>query len=155
MINLSLHRTTNTPPLAVLRHSRGDTLVFPWSDLLGLRELVSSIPPEAMADENYPRQENGGPWAIEGTPFGIALLRPGERVYFRTPEWQALQGLLYVGDDLMSQTEVAALVGLSQQRVWQAIAMGDLFAFQRPGYKRRQWLIPRRAAEDWASKYGT
>ena len=148
---IALHRTTDTPPLAVLRHG-GKTIMFPWAELLALRELVASAPSSAAADEDYPRIERT-PWAASGSSFGIALLRAGiETLFLEADEWEALAALLRVGDELLSQVQVAALADRPQQRVAEAIAMGRLFAFQIPGLRRRQWRIPRRAAEEWIAR---
>lgn len=149
---VALHRTTDAPPLAVLRRG-GKTILFPWAELLALRDLVASVPASAADDEDYPRVERG-PWAASGSSFGIALMREGiETLFLESDEWKSLAEILYVGDDLLSQVQVAALTDRRQQRVAEAISMGRLFAFQIPGFQRRQWVIPRRAAEEWDAEY--
>jgi len=144
---ISLHRTTDNPPLAVLRHGRL-ILLFPWADLLDLRGLVARVAPEMAADEDAPRVESVT-WAASGSSFGIALMRKNDTLFFEAEEWRDLQMLLYVGQELLTQMEVAEIVDRPQPRIAEAIATGALFAFQVPGRERRQWLIPRRAVEEW------
>lgn len=132
---------------AVLEVGR-DLLIFPWEELMALRELVTVVPPEAAWDEDHPRIERGS-WAASGSSFGIALMREARTVYLSREEWETLQKLLYTDDTLLSQKEAAGLAGRPQQRVAEAVAAGKLFAFTRPGYRRRRWLIPRSAVEKW------
>jgi len=144
---VTLHRTANNPPLAVLRC--GKTILFPWEDLLTLRKLVTEIPSEIASDEDFPFHEVI-PWGISGSVCGIALMRLGcETLYFGTDDWQRLAELLYVGDELLSQVQVAEMTDRSQQSVSYAITAGDMFAFRVPGLKRQQWRIPTRVVEQW------
>jgi len=145
---IELHSTKDSPPLAVLQRG-GEMILFPWAELLALRELVAAVPPAAAADEDYPRVERG-PWAASGSSFGIALMHAGLKTLFpEAVEWEQLARLLYVGEELLSLVEVAALTGWAQPNVSSAVSSGRLFAFQVPGFQRRQWRVPRRAVEEW------
>jgi hypothetical protein len=152
-MKMKLHRTIDTDdlPLAVLEIGQ-DAILFPWEDLLALRELVAGIDPEMAHDEDMPIQRADG-WTASGSTFGIALDRAGSRTtHWDAADWAALAIVLYVGEDLLSQVEVARCVGRPQPRVAEAIAAGSLFAFQRPDFERRQWLIPRRGMMEWIGK---
>jgi len=144
---VTLHRTADNPPLAVLRCKK--TILFPWDDLLALRELVAKTPSEVASDEDFPFQEVI-PWGIRGSSCGIALMRLGcETLYFGVNDWQHLTELLYTDDELLSQVDVTKMTGCTQQRVALGITTGGIFAFRVPGLKRRQWRIPTRAVEQW------
>lgn len=149
---IKLHRTASADPQAVLEI--GDqVLITVWSDLLDLRALVATVPPEAAHDEDYPRLEVGV-WAVSGSTFGLVLIAPGGRgqeLHFEAEAWRELARLLYVGDDLLMLIEVAALAGRVQSHVSTALAAGRLFGFQIPKWKTRQWRVPRSAAEEWAA----
>jgi hypothetical protein len=137
----TLHRTTDTDPLTVLVHGQ-DTLLFPWADLLTLRDLVAAVPPTAAHDEDAPRVVVS-PWAASGSTFGIALMREGlPETHWESDEWEHLGQLLHTGDPLISVSAYAAHTGQHQSRVSEQIARGELFAFLRPGVQRRKWLIP-------------
>lgn len=122
-------------------------------DLLSLRNLAQAVPPEAAWDEDYPIQECW-PWAVSGSDLGLILRHhpTGQRMRMDANDWASLQEALYVGDDLLGQAEAARLASLPQQRIYESIVSGRLFAFRRPGYQRRQWLIPRRALEEFIKR---
>lgn len=146
---VKLHRTTGDDPQAVLEVS-SQVLIMAWEKLLELRSLVAMIPTEAAHDEEYPRLEEGE-WAASGSACGIALTAPGgEELHFEAEQWKELARLLYVGDVLLMQVDVAEIADKPQPRVAEAIKQGDLFAFQIPGAKTRQWRIPRLAAVEWS-----
>lgn len=146
---MKLERTASADPEGVLCHG-SEIRMFPWPEVLALRELVAAVPPEAAADMDYPRMVHGL-WAAGGSIFGIVLLRRGmARLFFSQPEWEKLAGLLYVTSPLLSVVEVVALTGKRRQPVTEAIRFGELFAFLRPGLQRRRWRVPRRAAREWA-----
>lgn len=144
---ITIHRTTSNPPLAVLQHGQG-SLIFPWTNLLSLRRLAGRIPPRAADDEDHPYTESG-PWTASGSSFGIALALKGEIAFFEAEEWEQLRGELYHEDNLLHPADVALITGRRLVRVSEAIATGALFAFQIPERKRRQWLIPLRAVQEW------
>lgn len=133
----------------------GKVLLFPEEDLLPLRDLAQAVPPEAAWDEDYPLQERW-PWGVSGSSFGLSLIHypTGQRIFLEGDDWASLREALYVGDDLLEQVEAARLGGLPRQRIGEAVASGRLFAFRRPGYQRRQWLIPRRALEEFIGARG-
>jgi hypothetical protein len=133
--------------MALIVHGR-DMILVPWSDLIALRDLTADVPAEAAYNGDYERIECGS-WAASGSTFGIALMHDGAELCFEAEEWEELQALLHVGDDLLLITEVAELAGCSRQLVGQAIWRGALFALQMPDMERRQWRIPRTAAEKW------
>ena len=148
---ISLHRTTDSPPLAVLRHGQG-TLLFPWADLLALRTLAQRVDRAAAHDEDFPRVESE-PWAASGSSFGIALMREGlPESHWEAEDWEELQRLLHIHEPLVSPTDAATVTGQPRSRIGEAIARGDLFAFQLPGKARRQWKIPLQAAQAWARR---
>lgn len=141
---IALHRTADRPtPLAIL--VQGDrTALFPWEDLLSLRELAARVPLEAADDEDWPRVAIP-PWAVSGSTFGIALMReaePGFHWFLEAEEWEELRALLYVGDELLSLAAVARSQGRKWQRVKEDVEMGRLFAFRVSGRKKRVWEIP-------------
>ena len=144
---IKLHRTVDIPPLAILICS--DTAIFPWSELLALRDLVTQVEPTMAHDEDAGRIE-GEPWAASGSSFGIALMHAGlDTLFFEADDWEELRRLLYAGQELLSQVEVAEIVERPQPRIAEAIATGALFAFQVPELERRQWLVPRGAIREW------
>jgi len=145
---IKLHRTTGDDPQAVIEVA-GQTLITSWSNLLDLRELVASVPPEAAHNEKYPRFERGA-WAASGSLFGIALMMSGTELHFEASEWEELADLLYCGDVLLMQVDVAEIADKPQPRIAEAIKRGDLFAFQVPELRTRQWRIPRLAAVEWS-----
>lgn len=132
----------------------GKVLLFPEEDLLPLRDLAQAVPPEAAWDEDYPLQERCPPWSVSGSDLGLILYHhpTGQSARLDADDWASLREALYVGDDLLEQVEAARLGGLPRQRIGEAIASGRLFAFRRPGYQRRQWLVPRRALEEFLRK---
>ena len=148
---ITLHRTTDTPPLAVLQHGQG-SLIFPWSDLLSLRRLAGMIPPSAAGDEDLERIESG-PWTASGCSFGIALMLNEKVAFLEAREWEQLRGELYHEDGLLHPADVALITGRRLTRISEAIATGRLFAFQIPGKKKRQWYVPLRAAREWDDRY--
>lgn len=148
---ITLHRTTGTPPLAVLEHGQG-SLIFPWSDLLSLRRLASTIPPSAADGDDFRRVESG-PWAASGCSFGIALMLNEKIAFLEARDWEELRGELYHGDGLLTPTDVAVMTGRRLVRVSEAIATGALFAFQIPGREKRKWYVPLRAMREWDRKY--
>ena len=148
---IRIHRTTDTPPLAVLEHGQG-SLIFPWADLLSLRRLASMVPPAAAGDENFARVESG-PWAASGCSFGIALMLNEKITFLEAEKWEQLRGELYHSDGLLTPTDVAVMTGRRLVRVSEAIATGALFAFQIPERKKRQWYVPLRAMREWDRKY--
>lgn len=125
-----------------------DIIKVPWSDLLSLRDLVARVSPEAASDEDF-HQVQGG-WAVLGSPDGLTLMHTGAKpLHFSVTDWRKLGELLYIGDDLLMQTEVSEIVERAPSRVNEAIAMGKLFAFQVPDMRAQQWRIPRRAVKEW------
>jgi len=138
---MKLYRTTSVPPMAVLCGNTDDVcLIVPWADLLDLRQIIIAASTEA------------GAWSIEKTGNSVALTHQATTnvLVLDAQEWGILADLLHVDDELLMQVEVAKLTGKLQQRIAEAIATGQLFAFQIAGLDRRQWRIPRREAERWA-----
>jgi len=147
---VKLYRTTGEEPKAILS-SQKHVLITDWHQLLDLRELVSLIPAEAAHVESSHVVEEGD-WSATPSNLGITLTAPSdEELHFEAEEWETLARLLYVGDVLLMQVDVAEIAGKPQPRVAEAIKQGELFAFQIPGAKTRQWRIPRLAAVEWAS----
>ncbi len=146
---MKLERTASPTPEAVLCHGH-EIRMFPWKEVLALRELVAVVPAVAATEDDFPSVDNG-PWrAASGNPYGIVLLRQGmARLFFTAEEWREFRALLYVASPLLSVVEVAALAEKRRQQVTAAILCGDLFAFLRPGLQRRRWLIPLRVIGEW------
>jgi hypothetical protein len=137
-----LYRTVGPDYQAVFRHGE-ETVIFPWSDLLALRLLAIVVPSSAASDKSFWRKERY-PWAAFGSPFGIALTcSGGKEMFFEAVEWEELGRLLYTKDSLLSPSQAAVASGQMQQSISHRIADGRVFAFQRPGLRRRMWLIPR------------
>ncbi len=146
---MKLERTASPTPEAVLCHGH-EIRMFPWKEVLALRELVAAVPPSAAEDEDYPSTDRG-PWRVVGSNYGLLLLRAEmPRLFFTAEEWEELSALLYVASPLLSVVQVVALTGKRRQPVTEAILNGNLFAFLRPGYQRRRWLVPLWAAREWA-----
>jgi hypothetical protein len=155
---ISLSRTTDVPPLAVLLAGQSDARVFAWAELLSLRDLVTQVAdPDALAadeDNEFPTQ-TGGEWSASGSSFGIALERnspPWGTLYLEADDWRTLARLIYAGDKLFSQVESSQIAKCPQPRIAEAIAAGRLFAFQQPDMERRQWLIPSKALAAWTHR---
>jgi hypothetical protein len=120
---------------------------FGWNSLLALRGLVG------WARATRPRWDTlaAGPWEVASGPSGIRLIwQGGAELALAWDDVEVLAGLLYVGDDLLTQTEAAELADTHQQQVYTAIARGDLFAFQLPGRRTRRHQVPRGAVQGWA-----
>lgn len=146
---MKLERTASPTPQAVLCHGY-EIRMFPWKEVLALRELVAAVPPSAAEDEDYPSTDRG-PWRVVGSNYGLLLLRAEmPRLFFTAAEWEELGGLLYVTSPLLSVTQVATFTGRRRQVITPAILCGDLFAFLKPGLQRRRWTIPEQAAREWA-----
>jgi hypothetical protein len=146
---MKLERTASPSPEAVLCHG-SEIRMFPWEEVLALRELVAAVPLEAAADMDYPRIAHGL-WAAGGSIFGIVLLRRGmARLFFSHSDWEKLGALLYMDSPLLSVAEVVKLTGKRRQSVTEVIRFGELFAFLRSGLQRRRWTIPEQAAREWA-----